>query len=250
MKLLILNTVRYSKNRGDEMAGIFVHLVIAREIIKLLPKGTILDESLFYAGSIAPDAIHAREGFVRADKKHTHLRDDILDQDFGTKENLSLFHKRVSDFIMKNRDNTGGFLDLYRGYVVHILTDELFMLTVRQEFCNVMEHLGIAQSDKEFYHTILTDMNRNDLILAKDYKEADEIRIKLEGVKTHHIKDFLSEDEIYRSREWVIHRYFYEENELLEPVYISYESILEFVTMAAREIAVRLSEGKSLPKMF
>ncbi|MDF2537818.1 MAG: hypothetical protein K0S76_839, partial [Herbinix sp.] len=113
------------------MAGIFVHLVIAREIIKQLPKGVISEEDLFYAGSIAPDAIHAREGFVRAEKKHTHLRDDIPDMDFGMTENLALFHKRVSDFIINCTDEKDDLLDLYRGYVVHLLTDELFMLTVR-----------------------------------------------------------------------------------------------------------------------
>jgi len=232
------------------MAGIFTHLVITKEILKLLPKGTIIEEGLFYAGAIAPDAIHAREGFVRAEKKHTHLRDDIPDMDFGLEENLALFHSRVAEFILDSREKKDGFLDLYRGYVVHVLTDELFVLTLRQEFCNVMEQLGIAQIDKEFYYNILTDMNRNDILLTRNYIGAEEIKARLEQVSTHQVEGFLSAEELNSSREWVIYRYFYEEHEILEPIYITYERTLEFIEMAAKDIAMRLTEGKSLPRMF
>lgn len=232
------------------MAGIFTHLVIAKEILKLLPKGTIINEGLFYAGSIAPDAIHAREGFVRAEKKHTHLRDNIPDNEFGYEENLSLFHRRVSDFIRNNDEKKDGFWDLYRGYVVHVLSDELFILTVRQEFCKEMEQLGIAQIGKEFYFNILTDMNRNDILLTRNYGGIEEIKLQLERVSTHQIEGFLSEKEINSSREWVIYRYFYEEHELLEPIYITYERMLEYIKVASKDIVARLSEGGSLPRMF
>lgn len=232
------------------MAGIFVHLVIAREIYKRLPKGTIRDEGLFYAGSIAPDAIHAREGFVREDKKHTHLRDDILDRDFSLEDNLDLFHKRVAEFILQHKNDTDDLLDLYRGYVVHILTDELFILTVRQEFCNVMEKKGIDQYDSEFIIQILSDMNRNDIILSQCYEEREEIKHQLEHVKKHQIQDLLREEEISSSKDWVVNRYFYEKHEILEPEFISYQRILEFIDMAIKDICIRLSEGGDLPCMF
>jgi hypothetical protein len=233
-----------------QMAGIFVHLVIAREILKSLPQGTFIDEGLFYAGSIAPDAIHARDSFIRAEKKHTHLRDDIPDKELGNEENLSLFYHRVTEFIKKNKEKTDGLLDLYRGYVVHILTDELFILSVRKEFSKAMEQLGIEENDKEFYSYILNDMNSCDLLLAKEYKEKEEIKEKLENVKAHYIEDYLSEIEIKKSREWVIQRYFYEEHELLEPLYIRYQSILDFIEMAVPNIIKRLSEDGSIPRMF
>ncbi len=232
------------------MAGLFVHPVVAQEIYKLLPQGIITDEGMFYAGSIAPDAIHAREGFVREEKKHTHLRDHIPDRDFGLEENLEIFHKRVSDFIIKHREREGASLDLYRGYVVHIVTDELFMLSVRQEFCDVMEHMGIAQDDEVFYHAILDDMNRNDLLLAASYESKEEIRRRLEEVQSHQIEEFLTETEINDSRKWVLHRYFYEENELLQPVYISFERMRKFIASATKLIIGMLSEGGSLPQML
>ncbi|MBH1941534.1 hypothetical protein I5677_11575 [Mobilitalea sibirica] len=232
------------------MAGIAAHLIIAREIQKLLPKGTIKEEGMFYAGSIAPDAIHAREGFVREDKRHTHLRDDIRDMEFLKEENLALFHQRVTDFILTSRKKEGGVLDLYRGYVVHILTDELYMRTLRYEFVETMKTLGISQSDREFFHRIVEDMTRNDYLLMSNYKEMAEIRAKLENVKSYEIKNMLSEQELTNSRNWVIQKYFVEKHDCLNPIYISYERTLEFIELASRDIVERLSEGGSLTRMF
>jgi hypothetical protein len=113
-----------------------------------------------------------------------------------------------------------------------------------------MTKQGIMQTDKEFYHNILTDMNRNDILLSESYEEKEVIKKCLERVRTHQMKDFLSESEISNSRGWVIHRYFYEEHEILEPVYISLSRTQEFIQYAVKEIIVRLSENGCLPKMF
>jgi hypothetical protein len=232
------------------MAGVITHMVIAREIKKRLPEGTIKDMGLFYLGNLAPDSIHARQGYIRAYKKHTHFRDDIPDKDFGLPENQALFHKRLSEFILENRDSSDGMTDLYRGYATHILTDELFMLTIRKEFCDTMQKLGICQNDIEFFEYIVTDMNRNDLLLVKNYEGSEEIRILLEQVPIYPITGYLSEQEVSDSRDWLIHQHFYEKHELLEPAYISYERMLDFILMAADDIVHRLSEGGSLPRMF
>jgi hypothetical protein len=211
------------------MAGVITHMVIAREIIKLLPEGTIRDQGLFYLGNLAPDAIHAREGYERAHKKHTHFRDDILDMEFEQEENLALFHSRLIDFIKDNNEREDGLLDLYRGYVAHILADELFMLTVRKEFCSVMEDQGIAQNDKRFFDYIITDMNRNDFLLVENYEGSSEIN---------------------ESRNWLIHRHFIEEHESMEPRFISYDRNWQFIQMAAMSITDKLSKGGSFPTMF
>lgn len=232
------------------MAGIATHLIIAREILKLLPKGTIREEGLFYAGSIAPDAIHAREGFVRKDKNHTHFRDNIPERDFVLGENLELFHQRVIGFIIKNRDRTDGLLDLYRGYVAHILTDELYMLTIRQEFVQFMEKRGIDQYDPEFIRSIITDMTRNDDLMMKSYTGMEEVKSYLENIPPYQIHDLLSEEELTISRNWVLQRYFYEEINVKEPIYITYDRTLEFIQMSVKDIITRLSQGGNLPSMW
>ncbi len=232
------------------MAGVMTHMVIAREIIKLLPEGTIQEEGLFYLGNLAPDAIHAREGYIRDFKKHTHFRDNIRDIDFLLEENQNSYRKRLEDFIAIHRDRNDGLYDLYRGYVSHILADELFIRTVRAEFCEVMDQLNIAQNDPRFFEYIIRDMNRNDMLLVKQYKDMEEVKRQVEGVSIHEIDDFLSLREMRDSMEWLIRRHLYEEQELVQPLYITYDRTLAYIQEAAKEIVAKLSEGSSRLRMF
>ncbi len=232
------------------MAGVITHLVIAREMLKILPENTIRQEGLFYLGNLAPDAIHAREGYIRAHKKHTHFRDDIPDTDFEFPENYARYRERLAEFINKNRDRSDDIIDLYRGYVVHILTDELFVLTIRKEFCGIMSALGIGQNDRRFFDYIVADMNRNDMQLVYHYEGMDEIRRYMEEIAVCEVAGYISTQEMSISRDWLIHQHFILEQEELQPVYISYDRMLEFIQLAAREIVKRLSEGGDLPGML
>jgi len=232
------------------MAGVVTHLAIAERIIDKLPNELIANKALFYAGSIAPDAIHARVDYVRADKKHTHLRDDIRDIDFCKDENITLFHNRVSKFINNNILGSDKLLDLYRGYVVHVLTDEMFMLTIRKEFANEMDRLGIEQSDKLFYSNIISDLNSNDFRLAKEYNQMKGICDLLENARPYCINGYLTEKELTVSRNWVMQKYFYQEHKNTEPIYISYDRVLKFIEETAQDIICKLSYGIMFPKIF
>ena len=232
------------------MAGVITHMVIAREIIKRLPEGTIREEGLFYLGNLAPDAIHAREGYIREFKKHTHFRDNIRDIDFLTEENQMAYRKRLIEFIAMHKDRNDGLCDLYRGYVAHILTDELFIRTIREEFSEAMDGLNIAQNDSRFFDYIIQDLNRNDFLLVHSYEDIKEVQRQVELAPIHQIDDFLSFQEMKDSMEWLIRRHFYEEHELLPPVYISYDRTLAFIRAAADEIVVKLSEKDSPIRMF
>lgn len=232
------------------MAGVITHMVIAREIIKRLPKNTIRDESLFYLGNLAPDAIHAREGYVRAFKKHTHFRDDILDADFVLPEYRKLFHERLAEFVAKNKDRTDGLFDLYLGYVAHVLTDELFMLTVRKEFCEVMEGYGIAQTDRSFFETIVKDMNRNDFLLVRNYEDIEEVKEKLLKVEIHPVENYISFQEMQVCMDWMIKMHFFEEHMPEQPLYISYQRTLSFIREAAEYVISKLTGLESPSRMI
>ena len=232
------------------MAGVITHMIIAREIIKLLPKGSIQEEGLFYLGNLAPDAIHAREGYIRDYKRHTHFRDNIRDIDFLEEKNQIAYRDRLSEFITANKDRTDGLCDLYRGYVAHVLADELFVRTVREEFCRVMEELDVAQNDPRFFEYIIQDMNRNDMLLVSRYEDIEEVKRQVEAVPIHPIDDFLSHQEMKDSMEWLIRKHFYEEQELVPPVYITYDRTVAFIQAAAQEIVAKLTEKNSRFCMF
>lgn len=232
------------------MAGLITHMVIAREMIKQLPEGSIREEGLFYLGNLAPDAVHAREGYIRAYKKHTHFRDDIPDMEFELEEHRSVYRKRLEEFIAQNRERGDGLEDLYLGYVTHILTDELFILTVRKEFCKVMEQMGISQNDHRFFEYIVRDMNRNDLLLVKHYEDMEIIRRCIEQVRIYRIDGLLDTREMKISRDWLVNYHFLEEHEFLDPVYISYDRTIEFIQEAVRTITDMLARKESPLRML
>lgn len=75
------------------MAGTITHLVIADMLLKTMPEdilSCIHNRALFYCGNLAPDAIMAREGYVREMKKHTHFKDEF--------QRMNLQSLRISDF--------------------------------------------------------------------------------------------------------------------------------------------------------
>lgn len=231
------------------MAGVITHMVVAREIKKQLKEGTIKDMGMFYLGNLAPDAIHAREGYIREFKKHTHLRDEIPDKDFETEINRIIFHTRVKEFILKYRDNIEQ-IDLFRGYICHLLTDELFVLTMRKYFCEEMEKQGIAQNHPLFFEYIVGDMNRNDIQFVKHYEGCEEIRAAVEQAKVCKVADLITEKEMQISKDWLLFQHFYINTKEQEPRIITYESMLQFVQMAAKDIVKRLSEEECFPRMF
>ncbi len=231
------------------MAGVITHMVIAKEMLKFLPEGTIRNLDLFYLGTLAPDAVHARMGYERVHKKHTHFRDDIPDPDFGLPENHTLYRERLEQFIKCNRNRTDGLLDFYRGYVVHILTDELFVLSIRREFCKRMEELGIEQNDKRFFEAIVADQNRNDLLLVYRYEEMDGLREHMERALIYPIEGYISEQELEDSRVWLIEHHFIKKHELIQPTYITYDRTLEFIYSSAEWIADKMFNPKSPLRM-
>jgi hypothetical protein len=240
-------TVRYY---GGLMAGVITHLVVAKEMLNFLPGDAIKNKGLFYLGTVAPDAVHAREGYIRAHKKHSHFRDDIPDRDFELPSNYALYQERLIHFINTCKNKQDGLQDYYLGYVVHILTDELFVLSIRKEFCRTMAELGIDQNDRTFFDYIIADMNRNDYLMVSQYDGMDEIRNYIEEEPAQPVEGYISSQEMKDCRDWLIYHHFVEKHEDLQPVYISYGRMMEFVQTAAAQIVKLLSDGEILPKML
>lgn len=232
------------------MPGIITHLAIANRIINALPDGVITNKGLFYAGSIAPDTIHMREGYIRADKKHSHMRDNITDVDFSKRENLTIFHNKVTSFINDNMSKENNIIDLYRGYVVHLLSDEMFLLTIRPSFVMEMDKLGIVPTDILFRDKIKHDLDSHDFGLVKDNSEMNDICNLLKNVETRCVEGYIREKELILGANWVIDKYFNQEHEVSEPIYISYEKILTYIEETADNIISRLSDDGMFPRMF
>ena len=225
------------------MAGSITHIAVADKVAEKL-SSQIASVPLFFNGNIAPDCIHSRENFVRAMKKHTHLRDDIRDHDFIKEESQAIFQKRLDGFVEKYCIKGDAEFDLYCGYLSHLMTDEFFMKTIRQEFTAKMDKLGIKQSDRDYYLMFMSDINNIDNRLSQQYEFKNNPKDTLWDAKDLEIKDYLTVDEFTDGKGWITWNWFDNKRDFVEPKYISYDRIIDFIDKASEEIVRRFNKYK------
>ena len=187
------------------MAGTVEHLAIAWELSQRLD---VKNKELFIAGNICPDEIMARENYQRPMKMHTHFRDGIPDYEFSKSEHLELFHQRIREFVKKYYCTAGEDKDLYLGYLTHILADEIFMLTIRPEFMEKIQVLGLTDRDAKTFEHFTYDVNQIDYRLAREYSGMKQILQILREIDPYEIKDMITMDELNRSRERILNFFF------------------------------------------
>lgn len=232
------------------MPGLITHLEIANNIGKKLKTGIIKNRALFYIGSIAPDAVHSKEDYQRIHKKKSHLRQEIADVDFNNISNLELFYSRVEKFINNNIFKESKFNDLYKGYVVHLLTDELFLLKLRPKFVEKMQAIDITPRNIEFKERILYELDCHNFMFLENNRKYNEIFKLIKNVKVLDIEDYILENEVYKEIDWMVNYYNPQKINRKEPKYIFNKEIKEFSNFATDNIIERLSDNKSFSKIF
>ena len=156
------------------MAGSVEHMAVAVELLRedQRKQGSFLklkDPVHFVLGNLAPDGIMSRKGYVRSMKMHTHFRDGIPDWEFTREDHQKVFHQRIRSFCAQMLLEPALDRDLYLGYVTHILTDEIFMKTIRQEFMEKIAAIGLTDRDAETFEHFTYDVNQIDFRLGREY---------------------------------------------------------------------------------
>jgi len=235
------------------MATTVTHAAIADKIYAVLgiESGIIKDFPLFLAGNLTPDAIHAKQEYIREDKKHSHLCDGIRSYGYGYPKVTELFHDRINDFIEKYYLPAGADKDLYLGYVVHLLVDEIYLFTVYERLEEHLKSSG-ADPDEAGFRSKLADKAANheyreffaeqarvyDIPACKyDFKE--NILNALEAVWDYEVKDYIGMNEINTSKRWVINTFF--KNEPADSDN-DYGRVLKFIDFAADKMVERIRE--------
>lgn len=233
------------------MPGAITHIAIADKIIELLGDKMFENISLFYCGSIGPDAIHARTGFSRDDKKRTHLREGIRDAEFLTDENQKLFHNRLNNFINERIFEGNKYNDFFKGYVVHLLSDELFMKTVRLEFIKSKNDEGNTEQSIDLFNSLIYDIDNIDYRLAREYPFSRNVREELYKEWGYSAEGLLIHEELSGSKWFICNKFFDNKSETYKlPKYITYERILEFIEESAMNIIVQLSDDRMYRSLF
>ena len=188
----------------------------------------------FYMGVNAPDAYLSREQRTRSDRNKTHL----INEDFyNEKEDFSFFENTVLDFIKCHA--TGKNKDFIFGYGIHLLTDILWAREIYQPvFAKYTSDKGCIASNETYRaETYLPEMTAVDVMLYRKCAFKNELWKNLADGHGIDVFDLVTAAEIEKDRDWTLGWYDEKcEETLVNPVYVTYERALGFVTTAVDEI--------------
>ena len=226
------------KGRILFMAGTIMHLVIAD---RLLDRLNIENPALFYCGNLAPDAIMARENYVRDMKTHTHFKDGLKNYEFRIKSNQEAYRKKLLDFAKFFLKRDDPHYELYLGYIVHILVDELYLLEYYEEFLVELEKKNIPPTDETFGRAFVADVDRVDWELVRSYQFRYPMPEILLSISGYEIPGWITASEIEESKNFIINKNFIctHEKEALEVT--TYEKNKEFMDICVSRIPEMLA---------
>ena len=226
------------------MPGAATHLAIADKMYNILGKNVIKDLPLFFSGSIAPDSVHAKPNYTREDKRHTHLTAGIPTDAFHNPIKLRLFHERVNEFIANYYSAADKQGDLYLGYIIHLLADELFNVMKRTPLNKLIFTDGIDQSEKEIFSKILKEIESGDKVVLSRFSYSQNVIEILDAVWDYEIMGYVGKNEINSSKRYVMNKFINRIPEQTDLQYYSYDEAINFINYVVDNILMRLS-GKS-----
>jgi hypothetical protein len=214
------------------------HLCIAADVLRRCP-GVVRDVPAYYLGSLAPDAVHFRPGFIPAYKAVSHLCPD--GETWGKAENLDAWWDKVLSYYRKSEQT-----DFLRGYCVHILSDicnvPAFWIPFRQ---NVLD--GTATDYDHIYEdTRYKEYRREhveaDIRLYHTFPQREDVWAQLEKARGVELPGLVAAEEVESIRENILYRQYAHSQPATSAtsVYVTDENTRAFLTKSAKAIAAAL----------
>jgi hypothetical protein len=219
-----------------------VHLAVAMRMHALAGREP---SPAFLLGSIAPDAIHMREGTSRGDKERTHLEDGcggrpvrpyiradaVPDEAAGTEDPYGMETVRL---FLSIRDDIGA--DLRAGYGTHVITDRYWARDWVTPYRALQGDAGLTVEELRAVYYREMDQIDFDLYHTVPWREA--VWAQLAAVKRRAIPGLLEADEIGRWRDRTL-RWFDDPAHLpgITPQHVTIADARRFIDQSAARIA-------------
>lgn len=229
------------------MAGTVMHLVIADRLLDILK---INNPTYFYCGNLAPDAIMARENYVREMKRHTHFKDDIRLHELRIPEKQKVYMERLMAFFHSHVEPEREQKEIYLGYLTHMLVDELYILRFRDRFVDKLVADGKEPTDEVFWEGYPHEVDVVDWELVRTYDFKYKMPDILSLNELYEIEDFITSEELLDSKEFVINKNFITVHEPEELKYASMKDNLDFIDLCVSEIPKILSARFGLAELI
>jgi hypothetical protein len=193
----------------------------------------------FYLGNVAPDSIHMREGWTRADKENTHFNP----KDKNEGDYVEQLKKRYSTYIQQHADE--GWKWFVRGYFMHVLTDFYWFRSVHPQFVEQVtltdQNSGITRTKDELGRLYYQETDQIDFNLYQQASWSEEVWQMLEIAPGYDVDDLLTAEEILRWRDRTFSFFNENANEPgIVPKFITDVKISAFVANTAQRLKVLL----------
>jgi len=177
----------------------------------------------FYLGSISPDAVHMRQGFVPADKVRSHCNArsvDAIDALVPLCDNVRKTSGRKQAFLL--------------GYLIHILTDLFWKDSLYKDFVREYEKdTAPIQEEKMAYYN---DTDQLDFAFYEKENWRQAVWEQLETAEGFGVENMISQEEVLAWKQRTLKWYDSGKSQHTNPVkYISYAQQARFTEEAARE---------------
>jgi hypothetical protein len=209
------------------------HLHIAKNIHQLFPE-TIKDLSQFYLGTVAPDAVHNRAGYISDYKKASHLC--VGDERWGMLTNNDKWIESVLEFLYKNKNSDN--YNFILGYSCHVLSDIYNNIAVWTPFR--LEYPDeLTKGYGGLYHQ---ESEKVEIELALREENKDNFWVHLEKAKSTSLNDIIFAEEIEKHKENILYNWYKdkEHQDISSNKLVTIESTMNFVEDATNFIVSKI----------
>ena len=195
-----------------------MHLLIADKIYTE-KSSSIHSYGEFLLGSIAPDAIHAKENWTRGLKNISHYR-------FYGQNQISYFDTFIDEY------HTSESMDFVVGYLVHLLSDMIWLRSIRRPFED--RFLKAPSPNMSMNEAYYADCDQIEQLMFWE-KNASRIIEAITKSKAYSLEGLIDAENVIIWREKLISDYDGKTKSLPHTIYISEQQIRDYITNCARE---------------
>lgn len=195
-----------------------VHFAVAvhTHIVQLSPS--------FLLGSIAPDAIHAREHVTREDKGITHF---VYNSKLPSVEVLKT--KCLEYLRMQSEPEWEAFV---LGYFSHIYTDLRWTQSIYADF-----EMNYQGETKDIRRTYNQEVSQLEFEILRSGDWADAVLFELQTARAYSIEPLVTENEVAQYRDLKLEWLKDVNNEpKIEPIYFTEDRVNDFINRTAIEL--------------
>ena len=209
------------------------HLHIAKNIHNLFPE-TTKDLSQFYLGTVAPDAVHNRAGYISDYKKASHLC--VGDERWGMLTNNDEWIESVLEFLYKNKNSDN--YNFILGYSCHVLSDIYNNIAVWTPF-RLKYPDELTKGYGGLYHQ---ESEKVEIELALREENKDNFWVHLEKAKSTSLNDIIFAEEIEKHKENILYNWYKdkEHQDISSNKLVTIESTMNFVEDATNFIVSKI----------